>query len=483
MNCGKIRTNSIDHTVPYIMPVLLLIVDYLALLSAEKTAIYLRQQVGVLSAYHTMPDIPQLYIYFLVPIVFIAFLYNSNIYVGRMPFWEVIQKIFHAVIISMMVCITMMYFGHIAGGVSRIYVALLGMTSFVFLCSYRYFLKKILFKLHLLLEPIIVIGAGKTAELILGEIGSDAGFGVKIIGFIDDDPVSKILPQRYPVLGGFDEAEAIIKKTNVKTIFIAAPGVGKDKLIALINRLQPLVKDLFFVPDLIGAPVGNMEIRRLYDAKMIMLKVRNNMSRVYNKILKRIFDLVVSIICLPIILIIGIIIIVCIYIESPGPVIFKHRRVGKNGKMFSCYKFRTMVMNAEDILQKELKDDPVLRKEWEIAFKLKNDPRVTKVGAFLRKTSLDELPQIINVLLGQMSLVGPRPIITKEVERYEEYIHDYYLVPPGITGLWQVSGRSDTTYAERVQMDTWYVRNWSVWVDIVLLYKTIFALLNHKGAY
>lgn len=483
MNCGKVKTNSIDYTVPYIVPVLLLAVDYLAIISAEITAIYLRQKVGFLSVYHTMPNIPHLYIYFLVPIVFIAFLYNSNMYVSRMPFWEIIQKIFHAVIVSMMVSITMMYFGHIAGGVSRIYVALFGMTAFFFLCSYRYFLKKILFNMHLLLEPIIVIGAGKTAELILREIGNDAGFGVKIVGFIDDAPISKILPQRYPVLGRFDEAEAIIKKTNVKTIFIAAPGLGKDKLLDLINRLQPLVKDLFFVPDLIGAPVGNMEIQRLYDAKMIMLKVRNNMSRWYNKVFKRIFDLIVSVIIMPIIAIIGIIIMVCIYRESPGPVIFKHRRVGKNGRMFSCYKFRTMVINAEDVLEKSLKEDPSLRKEWEVAFKLKNDPRVTKVGAFLRKTSLDELPQIINVFLGQMSLVGPRPIITKEVERYEEYIHDCYLVPPGITGLWQVSGRSDTTYAERVQMDTWYVRNWSVWVDIVLLYKTIFALLNHKGAY
>lgn len=175
MNCGKVKTNSIDYTVPYIVPVLLLAVDYLAIISAEITAIYLRQKVGFLSVYHTMPNIPHLYIYFLVPIVFIAFLYNSNMYVSRMPFWEIIQKIFHAVIVSMMVSITMMYFGHIAGGVSRIYVALFGMTAFFFLCSYRYFLKKILFNMHLLLEPIIVIGAGKTAELICGKLAMMLG--------------------------------------------------------------------------------------------------------------------------------------------------------------------------------------------------------------------------------------------------------------------------------------------------------------------
>ena len=155
----------------------------------------------------------------------------------------------------------------------------------------------------------------------------------------------------------------------------------------------------------------------------------------------------------------------------------------KNGKMFSCYKFRTMVMNAEDILEKSLKEDPSLRKEWEVAFKLKNDPRVTKVGAFLRKTSLDELPQIINVFLGQMSLVGPRPIITKEIERYKEYIHDYYLVPPGITGLWQVSGRSDIDdFEEVVKLDVQYIDNWSIWMDIYLLFRTVGVVFDRKGA-
>ncbi|WP_231038471.1 undecaprenyl-phosphate galactose phosphotransferase WbaP [Pectinatus haikarae] len=483
MKCEKIKVTNMDHTASYIMPLLLLAADYLAILSAQKVAIYLRQHIGVFSVYHFMPNVPNLYFYFLVPAVFIAFLYNSHIYVNRMPFWEVIQKVFYAAVLSMMVCITMMYFGHIAGGVSRIYVALLGVITFVFLCVFRYCIKKILFRFNILLEPVIIIGAGKTAELIVGQFGNDTGFGVKIIGFIDDAPVSEKLPERYPILGGFNEAEEIIKTTKVKTVLIAAPGLKKDSLLTLVNRIQPLVKDLAFVPDLIGAPVGNMEIQRLYDAKIMMLRVRNNMSRWYNKVLKKIFDLTVGLLCLPLIILISIVIIVCIYMESPGPVIFTHRRVGKNGRMFPCYKFRTMVMNAQEVLEKSLEKDPELQKKWELAFKLKNDPRITRVGKFLRKTSLDELPQIINVFLGQMSLVGPRPIITKEVERYGEYIHDYYLVPPGITGLWQVSGRSDTTYAERVEMDTWYVRNWSVWIDIVLLYKTILAVFFQKGAY
>lgn len=483
MKCEKIKTNKLDNTVAYTMPLLLLCVDYLAILAAQKVAMYLRQHISIFSAYYSMADIPNLYFYFLVPVVFIAFLYNSHIYVNKMPFWDVIQKIFYAVILSMLVCITMMYFGHIAGGVSRLYVALSGITSFTFLCIFRYIVKKILFNFNILLEPVLIIGAGKTAELVVRQFSNDTGFGIKIIGFIDDAPISDELPQKYPVLGNFSESEVIIRETGVKTVIIAAPGLEKYELIKLVNKIQPLVKNLSFVPDLIGVPIGNMELQKLYDAKMIMLRVQNNMLRWYNKVLKRCFDLIVSVIFLPVIIVASIVIGICIYIESPGKIFFTHYRVGQRGKSFPCYKFRTMVDNAQEVLKEALKKDVALQKEWNVAFKLKNDPRITKVGRFLRKTSLDELPQIINVFRGQMSLVGPRPIITKEIERYGEYIDDYYLVPPGITGLWQVSGRSDTTYTERVEMDTWYVRNWSVWIDIVLLYKTIFVVLNRKGAY
>jgi Undecaprenyl-phosphate galactose phosphotransferase WbaP len=172
-----------------------------------------------------------------------------------------------------------------------------------------------------------------------------------------------------------------------------------------------------------------------------------------------------------------------IYKDSPGPIIFKHMRVGKGGKLFPCYKFRSMCVDADKKLEALLKNNPDARAEWEKDFKLKDDPRITKSGAFLRKTSLDELPQIFNVLKGEMSLVGPRPIITDEVPRYGKYIEDYYMVRPGITGMWQTSGRSDIDYDERVQMDTWYVRNWNIWFDVVLLWRTFSVVLSKKGAY
>lgn len=170
--------------------------------------------------------------------------------------------------------------------------------------------------------------------------------------------------------------------------------------------------------------------------------------------------------------------------EDPGPIFFAHTRIGKDGKPFPCYKFRSMVVNSKEMLEKHLAENPEARAEWEREFKLKNDPRITLIGQFLRKSSLDELPQIFNVLKGEMSLVGPRPVVQEELDKYYgEAVKEYCSVKPGITGLWQVSGRSDVDYPERVAMDVEYVRTRSFWKDIVILYKTFDVVLNKKGAY
>ena len=169
--------------------------------------------------------------------------------------------------------------------------------------------------------------------------------------------------------------------------------------------------------------------------------------------------------------------------EDPGPVFFAHTRIGKDGKPFPCYKFRSMVVNSQEMLQKYLAENPAAREEWERDFKLKDDPRVTPIGKFLRSTSLDELPQIFNVLRGEMSLVGPRPVIQEELDKYYgETAKLYCTVKPGITGLWQVSGRSDIGYDERVALDATYIKYRSMWGDIVILWKTIGVVLM-KGAY
>lgn len=170
--------------------------------------------------------------------------------------------------------------------------------------------------------------------------------------------------------------------------------------------------------------------------------------------------------------------------EDPGPILFAHTRIGKDGKPFPCYKFRSMVVNSQEMLQKYLAENPAAREEWERDFKLKDDPRVTPIGKVLRRTSLDELPQIFNVLRGEMSLVGPRPVIQEELDKYYgETAKLYCTVKPGITGLWQVSGRSDTTYDERVAMDREYIQSRSFFGDVIILCKTIKVVLSGGGAY
>ncbi|HBU4505768.1 TPA: UDP-phosphate galactose phosphotransferase, partial [Klebsiella pneumoniae] len=169
--------------------------------------------------------------------------------------------------------------------------------------------------------------------------------------------------------------------------------------------------------------------------------------------------------------------------KDGGPAIYGHERIGKNGKPFKCLKFRSMVTNSNEVLKELLLSNEEAKEEWDATFKLKNDPRITKIGHFLRRTSLDELPQLFNVLKGEMSLVGPRPIITDELARYNEEVEYYLLSKPGMTGLWQVSGRSDVDYETRVYLDAWYVKNWSMWNDIAILFKTIGVVLKKDGAY
>ena len=198
---------------------------------------------------------------------------------------------------------------------------------------------------------------------------------------------------------------------------------------------------------------------------------------------KRVIDLALTMsggLCLlPFLLVIA----VLVAVDNRGRVIFAHRRIGRGGREFKCYKFQTMVPNAQEALEKYLSANPEAKKEWEENFKLVNDPRVTKLGSFLRKTSLDEMPQLWNVIKGEMSLVGPRPIVAKEIERYGDNFKEYAMCKPGITGIWQVSGRSDTTYEERVAMDTWYAYNRTNLLDLKYLFKTVKIVLLGKGAY
>lgn len=200
-------------------------------------------------------------------------------------------------------------------------------------------------------------------------------------------------------------------------------------------------------------------------------------------VIKRCIDILSCLLLIPVVLPVGLVLVLLIRLDSPGSPLYRQIRIGKGGRPLRVYKFRTMVANADTKLKEYLASNPALKTEWERDHKLKHDPRITRMGHFLRKTSLDELPQLLNVAMGDMSLVGPRPIVATEMKKYGAVFDEYCRVRPGITGLWQISGRNNTTYAERVAFDHYYINNWSVWMDIWILIKTVPVALTGYGAY
>ena len=455
---------------------------------------YISIVFGLLAAYQLRLSLPEtfvslnfkidnIYIYGIVPIIFLIVFLLNNSYDIEMPLWDKTKSIVRSITIGVVVSIVLMYTGHVTNSVSRLFVGFSYISIIVLVTLFRFITHKVLNTLGILYIPVLLVGAGKTAELVKKSLDRMPISYYKIIGFVDDNPKSESLAITLPCLGRFLDVERVIQETGVQNVLVCAPGLDSKQLVKLINQLQLLVRKVSFVPDIFGIPASNISARGLMEEQAIVVRVQNNLAKKSNRIMKRIFDIVATvcggILILPILAIVAIL----IYIDSPGPIVFGHKRVGQGGKEFPCYKFRSMVPNAQEALEVYLKENPAAREEWERDFKLKDDPRITRIGKFLRKTSLDELPQLWNVLVGDMSLVGPRPIVRDEIVKYGDYINDFYLVPPGITGVWQVSGRSDTTYEERVLMDSWYVHNWSVWIDIVYLLKTVLAVVKSKGAY
>jgi len=251
-----------------------------------------------------------------------------------------------------------------------------------------------------------------------------------------------------------------------------------------ISNLSLKFKRIFYVPDISGLSFTNQILHFSIAQNLPIFETSTKFDSQINRIIKRTFDILFSLLVILILLPLYIIIAILVKISSKGPIFYKHKRIGKDGKCIEIYKFRTMYENSEEMLKKILESDENLRKEWETYYKLKNDPRITPIGKLLRKFSLDELPQFFNVLKGDLSVVGPRPVVKDELERYYGDFKKFYLVvKPGITGLWQVSGRNNTTYEDRVKLDTIYVINWSLWLDIIIILKTLKVIIKKEGAY
>ena len=463
-------------------PFLFIIFDYFAILLAEKMTFGLHDLYGLFmgTSYH----VPDAYLFFWIPLVFIAFLGVAQTYTKMQPVLETVRQIFYAVLYALITCILALYFMQASLLASRLYMIMFACLALLNIYIVRYALLKLLKLTHTFVEPVILIGAGKTAEQVLRFFDRDLGYRYEVVGILDDHPISETLPRKFLLMGTLDDGEAIIRDSKVNTVIITAPGMEKEKIQILLEDIQPYIRDITFVPDLIGVPLYNVEAQTLFSEQIMLLSLRNNLARRRNRLCKRVFDLFVgSVLCIPLL---PIILLLAIYIriDSKGSAFFNAERIGKLGETFTCYKFRSMYLDSDRVLTEYLQTHPEAMDEWNTFAKLRGyDPRVTKAGKWIRKYSLDELPQILNVIKGDMSLVGPRPYLPREKDDIGEYLSTITLTVPGITGYWQTSGRNDVSFEGRVAMDTWYVRNWSIWLDLMYLFKTAKIVFTGKGAY
>jgi Undecaprenyl-phosphate galactose phosphotransferase WbaP len=418
-------------------------------------------------------------------LVWIFFFYYEGLYTKRLSFWDEIKALCRVSFFSTIGVFTIVSLGKFSEEVSRTVVILMGLTALFLLPLVRIAAKKVLRRFGFLKRRVLILGAGETGKLIMKALRKEPNYGYEVVGFVDDDPAK--FGQRIEgvkIHRGIDKAFNYINRCNLEDLFIAMPGAGKERLQGLVNSLQHKVERIFFVPDIFGIAVLGTNLQHFFHEEAFAFEMKNNLSNPLNIFVKRAFDMVVTTLFIPFLAVPMGGIALFIWLGSKGPAIFSQERVGRNGSTFRCYKFRTMYADAEDRLERMLEKDPDMRNRWEEQWKLSDDPRVTKIGRFLRTTSLDELPQIFNVLKGEMSLVGPRPVTQEEIDRqYREMAELCFCVLPGITGLWQVSGRSNTSYSYRVALDSWYVRNWNLWLDIVILFKTVRIVLKREGAY
>lgn len=330
--------------------------------------------------------------------------------------------------------------------------------------------------------PAVVLGGGITGRTIVRTMKRTPRLGLKPVAVLDDDPRKKGKSIfGVPVLGSLDLAPDMARSLPGSVAVLAMPGVNRTRLNRIMEEYVPDFARVLLVPDLFG--VTSLWVSALDFSGILVLDIRQKLLDPHRRMFKRVSELVLLVLAAPFLLLLLAVIAALIKWDSPGPVFFRQQRIGLGGKDIFIWKFRTMVVNAEECLDEYLEQDAALREEWESKQKLRCDPRVTRLGRFLRATSLDELPQFYNVLRGEMSLVGPRPIVWAEVKKYRKSFELYKRVRPGLTGLWQISGRSSTSYRLRVELDGYYVRNWSLWFDIYILAKTPFEVFKRKGAY
>jgi Undecaprenyl-phosphate galactose phosphotransferase WbaP len=326
--------------------------------------------------------------------------------------------------------------------------------------------------------PVAVFHTGDESTAIIHELEIHPEIGLKPVAILSSSHAGQH-GNGLPILDL--RLAPAVRACGVERALIALPDAGSGKLLEDLEKFESIFPRLMLIHSSAALYSLTVDLRQF--AGSLAVEVRRDLLRPFPRFTKRAIDLFIVALTFPAAPLAILLLAILVRLESPGPAFYGHRRVGRNHSSFRIWKLRTMQINAEELLENALAKDPALREEWLRDRKLRHDPRITRVGSFLRKTSLDELPQLWNVLRGDMSLVGPRPIVEEEIAAYGQSFSLYCRVTPGLTGLWQVSGRNAVSRRDRVRLDSYYVRNWSLWLDLHILARTVGVVLSGQGAY
>ncbi len=424
-----------------------------------------------------------------LPLTVILTMAYESLYQKRLPFWEETWHLLKAVTVAFIVIFAFVSLGKFSGQVSRILLLSLWAALIVLAPIFRGLGKKLMRLLRIWHENVLILGAGEAGLATLKGLERETTLGYRVIGFLDDDPEKigstfQTAAGQYRVFGQIKYFKKFATMMNISTIIIAIPSMDPARQTRLVSEVQRYVPRVLFVPDIKGIALLNTELRVLFMEQLFLLKIKNNLKSLHARVIKRCFDFVLSSLALLLLSPLLLLVFLAVRLTSPGGAFFVQLRPGKDGKIIRIFKFRTMYRDGDARLAAALEKDEKLAREWQVFRKLKTyDPRVTPVGKILRKWSLDELPQIFNIWKGEMSIVGPRPYIVSELPSLKEAQDVILMAKPGLCGLWQASGRNNLSFEDRVKLESWYVLNWSLWLDLILMVKTAKVVLTAEGAY
>jgi exopolysaccharide biosynthesis polyprenyl glycosylphosphotransferase len=391
---------------------------------------------------------------------------------------EEMRRLFHGITVSLVAIVMVTFFAKFA--VSRGWIASLALFTTLTVSVGRVAVRRLAGRLSAsgyLCSPALVVGTNEEARTIARSLHRQQKLGYRAVGFVSVGPAPSGTVDGLPIVGSVEDIAAVARQTGVSAVVIAGTAVRADVLLQIDAALQSVDVEIRLTPGLPHVSPSRITIRPLDGLALLSLDRRELGIR--QAALKRMFDVVVGTILFVLALPAMAVVAVLVRVTSRGPALFRQERVGKAGKPFVMYKFRSMVKGAEELheqLVQESGADTVL-------FKLREDPRVTPVGRVLRRWALDELPQLWNVVRGDMSLVGPRPALPGETARYSNRLRTRLQVKPGLTGLWQVNGRHELPFADYIRYDLFYVENWSLGLDLYVIGKTVPALLARRGSY